>query len=54
MTLHDQDFQAFSDALGQSFERYGFAVVTDHGLDADLIGAAIDDAKAFFALPEDV
>ncbi|RZJ96492.1 MAG: isopenicillin N synthase family oxygenase [Brevundimonas sp.] len=54
MTLHDQDFQAFSDSLGQSFERYGFAVVTDHGLDADLIGAAIADAKAFFALPEDV
>jgi isopenicillin N synthase-like dioxygenase len=33
---------------------WGFAVVSDHGLDEGVIGRAIDDAKAFFALPEDV
>ncbi|MGK9709180.1 2-oxoglutarate and iron-dependent oxygenase domain-containing protein, partial [Salmonella enterica subsp. enterica] len=46
--------QGFSDDLGASFTRYGFAVIADHGLDEPTIKAAIDDAKAFFALPEDV
>jgi isopenicillin N synthase-like dioxygenase len=50
--LYEQNFAAFADALGGSFERYGFAVVADHGLDAALIEAALGDAKAFFALPE--
>jgi isopenicillin N synthase-like dioxygenase len=54
MSLYDADFQRFSDALGTSFTRYGFAVVADHGLDAAVIDGALDDAKAFFALPEDV
>lgn len=54
MSLYDTDFQAFSDALGASFARYGFAVIADHGLDEARIAAALDDAKAFFALPEDV
>jgi isopenicillin N synthase-like dioxygenase len=54
MTGYDADFDAFARDLGASFERYGFAVVSDHGLDADLIDAAVADAKAFFALPEDV
>ena len=54
MSRHDSDFQGFSDALGASFKRYGFAVVSDHGLDEAVIQAAIDDAKAFFALPEAV
>jgi isopenicillin N synthase-like dioxygenase len=52
--LFDEDVGAFSSALGRSFERYGFAVVSDHGLDEGRIDAAIGDAKAFFALPEDV
>ena len=53
MTLYDTDFQAFADALGASFKRYGFAVIADHGLDEDVINAAIADSKAFFALPEE-
>jgi isopenicillin N synthase-like dioxygenase len=52
--LHDADVAAFSDALGQSFARYGFAVISDHGLDQARIDAALADAKAFFALPEAV
>lgn len=51
MTLYDRDFEAFSTAFGDSFKRYGFAVVADHGLDQTIIDAAVDDAKAFFALP---
>ena len=54
MTLYDRDFQGFADRLGRSFKRYGFAVIADHGLDDAVIGAALEDAKAFFALPEEV
>lgn len=54
MKAYDADFQAFADALGASFARYGFAVIADHGLEQGLIDAAVSDAKAFFALPEDV
>ncbi len=52
--LHGQDFTRFAAALGGSFERYGFAIVSDHGLDPALIAAAQGRAKAFFALPEPV
>ena len=51
-SLYHSDFDGFAQALGTSFERYGFAVVSDHGLDQTRIDAAIADAKAFFALPE--
>lgn len=54
MSRYDTDFHGFSDDLGASFSRYGFAVVSDHGLDEAVIAAAIDDVKAFFALPEHV
>ena len=45
---------AFAKALGQSFRETGFAVITDHGLDQDLIDRTVADTKAFFALPETV
>ena len=51
---YDADFEAFAQALGGSFARYGFAVVADHGLDQARIDRAIADAKAFFALPDEV
>ncbi|AQR60897.1 flavonol synthase [Brevundimonas sp. LM2] len=54
MSRYDADFQGFSDDLGASFKRYGFAVVSDHGLDEAVIAAAVEDARAFFAHPEDV
>jgi isopenicillin N synthase-like dioxygenase len=50
----DADFEAFAQGLGASFERYGFAVVTDHGLPQARIAAALEAARRFFALPEDV
>ena len=52
--LYGDDFAAFAETLGRSFARYGFAVISEHGLDQARIDAAIADAKAFFALPEDV
>ncbi|MFA5601141.1 MAG: 2-oxoglutarate and iron-dependent oxygenase domain-containing protein, partial [Phenylobacterium sp.] len=53
-TRFASDFEAFAGDLGRSFERYGFAVVADHGLPQDRIDAALAAAKAFFALPEEV
>ena len=52
MSGYQTGFQDFAEALGASFARYGFAVVSDHGLDQGVIDAAIGDAKAFFALPD--
>jgi isopenicillin N synthase-like dioxygenase len=48
----DEDFAGFSQALGSSFARFGFAVISEHGLPQDRIEAALSAAKAFFALPE--
>jgi isopenicillin N synthase-like dioxygenase len=48
------DPEGFARELGESFERYGFAIISDHGIPADLIARAEDKAKAFFALPEEV
>jgi isopenicillin N synthase-like dioxygenase len=52
-TLYTHDFDAFAARLGASFERYGFAIVADHDLGQHGIDAALADAKAFFALPEE-
>ncbi len=51
---HGADFEGFSRALGGSFARYGFAVISEHGLDQGRIERANADATAFFALPEEV
>jgi isopenicillin N synthase-like dioxygenase len=48
-----RDPEGFSQRLGGSFERYGFAIISDHGIPADLIARAEEMAKAFFALAEE-
>ena len=48
------DPAGFARTMGASYARYGFAVVRDHGLDADVIQRALRATKAFFALPEAV
>jgi isopenicillin N synthase-like dioxygenase len=50
----ERDVEGFSHELGQSFERYGFAVIADHGIPTELIARAEAKAKAFFALPDEV
>jgi len=45
------DPHGFAKDFGGSFQRFGFAVVADHGIDADLIANAWDLTKQFFALP---
>ena len=50
----ERDPEAFARELGNSFERYGFAIIADHGIPTDLIARAEEKAKAFFALPTEV
>jgi isopenicillin N synthase-like dioxygenase len=50
-TLYSKDFPRFAQELGASFERYGFAVLSEYDIPQDRIDAAISDTKAFFALP---
>jgi len=53
LSLNDQaaDPQAFAQAFGASFQRYGFAVVADHGIDEALIDRAWALTKALFEQP---
>ncbi len=41
----------FSAAFGGSFQRFGFAMVKDHGMDQGLIDRGWELARAFFAQP---
>jgi isopenicillin N synthase-like dioxygenase len=54
LTESDRDPEGFAAELGESFERYGFAIIADHGIPADLIARAEEKARALFALPEEV
>ena len=56
VSLNDalRDPESFSDAVGISFEEYGFAIIRDHGIPQRLIEDAEAKAKLFFALPEEV
>ena len=53
-SLYSKDFPRFAQELGASFERYGFAVLSEYDIPQDRIDAAIADTKAFFALPEEI
>ncbi len=46
------EVQHTADALGASFRRYGFALVSDHGIDPALIERGWELTRQFFALPE--
>lgn len=46
-----QEPDAFASDLGGSFERFGFAIIADHGIDQALIDRAWALTKDFFALP---
>jgi isopenicillin N synthase-like dioxygenase len=50
--MFGRDFAAFTEELGGSFARFGFAVISDHGIPQDRIDKALAAAKKFFALPE--
>ncbi|QLC26992.1 isopenicillin N synthase family oxygenase [Parasphingopyxis algicola] len=50
----DSDPAGFAEEIGSSFETYGFAIVADHGVTAELIEQAWAKTSEFFALPEAV
>ncbi len=49
-----RDPAGFSEALGASFEQFGFAIIADHGISQSLIAEAWALTKAFFELPTEV
>lgn len=51
LSLQDDKAQ-FAQQIGDSFKTFGFAMVKDHGIDADLIDRAWRMTAEFFALPE--
>jgi len=55
LSLADQghDPEGFAQAFGASFCRFGFAVVTDHGIDPKLIDTAWKATRQLFELPEE-
>ncbi|PKP90915.1 MAG: flavonol synthase [Alphaproteobacteria bacterium HGW-Alphaproteobacteria-16] len=54
ISMADQvrDPDGFAAALGESFERFGFAMVRDHGVPQDVVDRAWAQTRAFFDLPE--
>ena len=55
LSLADEaaDPDAFAAALGGSFERFGFAVISDHGVPQELIDRAWALTEALFRLPDE-
>ncbi len=52
LKAYERDFDGFARDLGEAFERYGFAVIGDHGLPEPVLDRALAQTKALFALPE--
>lgn len=48
----DQPSEAFASAIGESFREFGFAMVSDHGLDPALVRQGWQLTRELFALPE--
>jgi isopenicillin N synthase-like dioxygenase len=55
ISMKDQagDPEGFAQELGASFKRFGFAMVSDHGVPDEVVERAWATTKAFFALPEE-
>ena len=54
LTQEARDPDGFAAGLGGSFERFGFAIIADHGIDPALIDRAWALTKAYFEQSEDV
>lgn len=54
LSLVETDLPQAADRFGDSFRRTGFAVVEGHGIPAEVIDNAWEEAKRFFALPDEV
>lgn len=53
LSMANMTKQDFAAAFGESFQRFGFAMVRDHGMDMGLIDKGWALARRFFALPEE-
>lgn len=51
--LWKTDKDAFAKAFGESFKETGFAIISDHTIPQNIIDAADEAAKEYFALPEE-
>ena len=51
LAAQSADPAAFAADFGGSFQRFGFAIIADHGIDPVLVDLAWAVTKAFFALP---
>jgi isopenicillin N synthase-like dioxygenase len=56
LSLRDRggDPHGFARAMGESYARFGFAIVREHGLHSATIERALAATKTFFALPDAV
>ncbi len=54
LASQDRDPEGFAQAFGDSFRAFGFAVITDHGVDRALIDKAWEQTRLLFELPEEV
>lgn len=54
LAQQDSDPEGFAQAFGNSFETFGFAVVSDHGVSQNLIDRTWALTREFFALPVEV
>ena len=54
LASQDRDPDGFAQAFGDSFRTFGFAVITDHGVDRTLIDKAWEQTRLLFELPDDV
>lgn len=52
VSMRDLSAEAFAKAFGDSFARFGFAMVEHHGIDDALVARAWALSEQFFALPE--
>ncbi|RYY23338.1 MAG: isopenicillin N synthase family oxygenase [Sphingomonadales bacterium] len=53
MAQQASDPEGFAQKIGESFHRFGFAMVSDHGVPQDIVDRAWAATKAFFALSEE-
>lgn len=54
LDLDKDNIAVLADKLGHSFQTTGFAIISDHGIDAEIIAKAELLSQQFFALPDDV
>lgn len=53
LSMAAMDKAEFAAAFGDSFQRFGFAMIRDHGMDPALVEQGWTLARRFFELPED-